>query len=1002
MATDSFSRWPDLDTIFETALALEAEERETFLDRRCGGDPDLRAEVDALLAAVDASSQFLEDRGSLLQRLKEAREEASGLDLAEGAQVGPYRLLGEIGRGGMGVVYLAERADGQFEQRVALKLLGGWAQALGEEQRFQRERQILARLQHPNIARLLDGGITRDGRPYFVMDHVDGVAIDRYCDLERLGVRARLEIFLSVCSAVELAHRHLVVHRDIKPGNVLVTAEGTPKLLDFGIAKLLQAEDAGAPADVTRSGLHPMTPEYASPEMVRGGAITTASDVYQLGVLLYQLLAGSPPHELRGRTPGEIERTVGTVDPERPSVVVARPHGAQDGDKEMGGTPPHRFVHARQTADTPGIPTAVPAAVFPDHRPEAIARARGTTPDGLRRQLRGDLDTIVLKALRKESERRYGSVEEMARDIRRHLEGRPVLARPDTFAYRTGKFVHRHWFGVGTTVTAMALMAGFAVAMARQAERTAQERNRAEQVTEFLAGLFRSSDPGVSLGDTLTVRHVLDRGAVRIRAELADQPEVRARLLEVMGDVYSSLGLYGEARPILEEALTIQRARLGPDDPRLASSLSALGHLLLGQRDMTGAEALFREQLRIARAQWGNGHMETAGSMNDLALVLQGQGRVEEAEPLYRSAISIYRGTPGPLPPNLPVTLTNLGWILMGRGEYAGADSLFREALDIRRHLHPEGHPRIANSLSALASVLSLQERHADAEPLAREALVIRQALFGDAHPSIADALLALAGSLAGQGRLAEAEPVYRASLDMFAGILGKDVPDVARVLSEMSGVLSGLGRNDEGEQAARKALAIYEGRYGKENVSSANARANLASVLQAKGDHAAAICLYREALELLRGVWPQGHPRLARIMAEMGRTEMQRGNPAGAEAYLREALDLRQRLLPEAGRHTARLRLLLGECLLVVEREEEAEALLLEAHATLTMLRGPDDPDAARARSALLRLYESSDRLEDARSLRGGREGTGPGPRPPGSPPQQRPEGTRLPAVTS
>jgi len=928
MATDSFTRWPELDAIFAAALEKDAVERQGFLERSCGADLELRRELERLLSAAEASSEFLEDRAPLLQRLAEAHRSSILPTPEPGQRVGAYRLVREIGHGGMGVVYLAERADGTFEQKVALKLLGGWVRAPAELRRFQRERQILARVQHPNIARLLDGGVSEEGRPYFVMECVDGTAIDRYCDERRLTVRERLELFLEVCAAVELAHRNLVVHRDIKPGNVLVTAEGRPKLLDFGIARLLRDEEEEAEDAVTRTGVRPMTPEYASPEMVEGGPVGTASDIYQLGALLYQLLTGSPPHRLRGRSISEVERVVRTVEVERPSAAVTRA-GADAGVK-------------------------VPSQ-------SGLALVRGTTPDRLRRRLRGDVDNIVLTALRKEPERRYGSVEQLASDVRRHLGGHPVRARPDTLAYRSSKFVLRHRFGVATAGLAAVLLVGFALAMAQQARRTAHERDRAEQVTRFLVDLFQSSDPDAVRGDTLTVRRVLEEGAQRVRTELIRQPEIRATLLSVIGGVDRSLGLHDEARPLLEEAVAIRRQVLDPDDPQLGDALSTLGLLLIDKGDGTAAEPILAEALRIARVSRGDVDTLVARTLNAYALALHVQGRVQEAESLYREASTIYRQAPGAPSVAYADALDNLGWILSSREDYAGADSVFGEALELRRRVLPAGHPAVARSLRALAYVREMEGRYPEAEALARESLELRRALYGEEHQIVADALLALAGSVKWQGRLDEAEALYRESLSVYERILGENTPEVAHVLANLGLTLRDVGRLDDAEVAMRRSLSIYRDRLGNGNVSTMVVANSLGSILERKERLEEAETLYRATLANARDAFPGDHPQVSRLLMSLGWLELVRGDAIEAEPHLREGLAMLRRMYPEGHVAVDRAQVSLGQCLVALQRYQEAEALLLEAYRRLMKVRGGDEPNVARARTALIRLYRES-----------------------------------------
>jgi serine/threonine protein kinase len=431
-------RMKKIEKIFDGALQRSAAERAAFLDRACGDDDNLRREVEGLLAADSRAGEFLEQ--PIAEHGIELRPQGSA---PGGELVGAYRLLRRIGEGGMSEVYLAVRADDEYQKRVALKII---RQDLDREdmlRRFRTERQILAGLDHPNIAKLLDGGTTEGGLPYFVMDYIEGVPVDQYCDRGKLTLRERLELFRSVCSAVQYAHQNLVVHRDIKASNILVTSDGVPKLLDFGIAKLVKPDQFAQQAEYTATWLRPMTPRYASPEQVQGKLVTTASDVYSLGVLLYHLLTGHFPYRLEGRPPTELARLVVEEQPEKPSTAITRVE-----------TDPRARTREPVSADV-------------------VSKARRTQPPQLRRQLAGDLDNIVLMALRKEPQRRYASVEQFAEDTRRYLRGLPVLARQDTLGYRTSKFLRRNWLGVAVATGFVLLLVGFALTMVVQANRIA-------------------------------------------------------------------------------------------------------------------------------------------------------------------------------------------------------------------------------------------------------------------------------------------------------------------------------------------------------------------------------------------------------------------------------------------------------------------------------------------------------------------------------------------------
>ena len=690
-------------------------------------------------------------------------------------RIGPYRILRELGRGGMGTVYLAARADEQFHKRVALKIIRSGADSEEVVRHFKRERQILAGLDHPNIAKLLDGGTTDDGLPYFVMEHIEGLPLLEYCDARSLAVPDRLRLFQSVCSAVQYAHRNLVVHRDIKPGNVLVAEDGTPKLLDFGIAKLLNPELAGeAP---TATGLV-MTPEYASPEQARGERITTATDVYSLGVVLYELLTGHHPYRLTSRQPLEVLRAVAEQEPERASVAVRRSE---------------------------------------ERTPEQVARDREGTPQTLQRRLKGDLDNILMMALRKEPQRRYASVEAFSDDVRRYLEGLPVKARKPTLGYRTGKFVRRHVLGAAASLAALLLLAGFAVAMAVQSQRVARERDlarkeraTAQRVSAFLVDLFKVSDPSEARGNSVTAREVLDKGVSKIATELKDQPEVRATLMDTMGEVHRNLGLYDQAIALTREALATRQATLGGEHVDVATSLNNLGNALYDKGDYGAAEGLFREALALRRKLLGNEHPDVATSLNNLANVLYRKGDYKGAEELGREALALRRRLYGNEHLDVAKSLNNLGVVLMERGDYDGAEQLYREALALRRKLHGNEHPSVATGLNNLANVLAQKGDWAGAEAVQREALALGRKLHGNEHPGVAFSLSNLAIVLMEQGHYPEAEALHREALAMRRKLLGNESPNVAMTLTGLAETLCRAGRSAEAEPHAREAIAVF------------------------------------------------------------------------------------------------------------------------------------------------------------------------------------------------
>lgn len=675
-----------LERLFQEGRRIPPEERAAFLDDACADDAALRRELEELLQAdLEAEDSAFLERG-VVEWLPDTLPVA---DDRVGRRVGPYLLLRLLGHGGMGDVYLGVR-DQPFVRQTAVKIIRHGMATAEVRQRFEMERQILASLDHPGIARLLDGGVTDDGLPYFAMEFIEGQPITDYCDARRLDVPARLRLFQAVCRAVHYAHQNLVLHRDLKPSNILVTPSGEVRLLDFGIAKLLGPDLSPLDGTLTRTGFRMMTPEYASPEQARGEPLTTASDVYALGVLLYELLTGVRPYRLSRRTTDEILDAVRTQDPERPSTRVTR----QD-----------RILRA-------GEPVR-------DVLPEEVAAARGTTVAGLQRRLRGDLDNIVLMALRKEVHLRYHSAEQLAEDITRYLSQQPVVARPATAGYRVRKFVSRHRAGVLASVLVLvSLVAGLGTAL-WQAEVAQRERDRAESarvqaeqalaqseaVTGFLTSLFEASDPYASGGREITARALLDQGVDRV-ASLADQPLLQARMLDVFGWVFRGMGRYDRAQQLLEEALAVKQAQPGADPLDVARSMYTLADVLRRRGDYDRAEVHYRRVLDIRRAHLEPDHPDLAYTLHGLALLLMQRGDLEGAEPLFREALAGIDRVFGQESAEWPTYAYNLAELLRRQGRHAEAEPLFRQVLDRQLHLLGPEHPDVGRTRVGLGGLL--------------------------------------------------------------------------------------------------------------------------------------------------------------------------------------------------------------------------------------------------------------------------------------------------------
>jgi serine/threonine-protein kinase len=750
-----------VEALFFAVLEREPGERETFLAAACGEDLDLRRDVESLLAADARSSSFLAPPPA-------ASESAPDPDA--GRIVGPWRLLRPIGAGGMGRVYLGERADGAFTKQVAVKLLHAGLDTEDILRRFRHERQVLAALEHPGIARLIDGGAAADGTPYLVMEFVDGTPIDRYADERGLTIDERLALYLRVCAAVQYAHRQLIVHCDLKPSNILVTPEGEVKLLDFGIAKML----AGTEGDgaVTTSAIPAMTPSYASPEQIRREATSTATDVYSLGIVLYELLTGTSPYGEGARSRSAVERALAQTQPQRPSAVA-----------ELGAT--------------------------------ALAAREGGARR-LARRLAGDLDNIVLMALRKEPERRYSSVEQLADDIRRHRERFPVRARPDTFAYRLRSFARRHTLGIAAAVGLLGLLLAFSALLAVQLRQTRAARDRAhheavvaQQTANFLEGLFRVSHPNEARGRTITAREILDRGAQRIEADLAGQPLVQARLLRTIGNVYANLGLHDEALPRLERAIALLAATPGTEPLDLAAALDALANLLRMTGDTRGALARAEEALALRERALGTEQLAIAASLNNVAILRTHIGDLEGARTLLARAVAIRERSEGPNDPELAVPLYTLANIEFARGDYAAARPLYARTLDIWSATLGEDHPRVAAAIASLAQIASEEGRHAEAESLHLRALDITIAVFGPEHDETGVALANLALGRKNAGDLVGArEPALRA-IAVLEQALGPEHEKVAAALLTLGALDAAGGAPDRAEPSYRRALAI-------------------------------------------------------------------------------------------------------------------------------------------------------------------------------------------------
>ncbi len=804
--------WEKANEILLEALGLAAEERSEYLDRACRGATALREEVQSLL---DADEGILEQ----IDRSPIGLLSPSPIDFQNGERLGPYQIEQELGRGGIGAVYLASRADGEYSSKVAIKVLKRGMDSDEVIRRFRIERQILANLKHPNIAELYDGGTTPDHRPYLVMEYVDGEPIDRYCDQRRLGIGDRLELFLDVCAAVQLAHRNLIIHRDIKPGNILVDPEGKPKLLDFGIAKLLEPSSG---QESTATGLRPMTPHYASPEQAWGNPVTTASDVYSLGVLLFELLTGRCPYRPATGEAARL-RAICEEDPPRLDTAALQRPGQ---NRRCGGE-------------------TLPSV-------EELGRYRGLEPKRLARRLRGDLDNITRKALRKEPEHRYPSVEAFAQDIRRHRSGLPVMARRHTFVYSASKLFARRRRELALASLVGVLLVAFLADRHQQQKQTALERDRAVQISSFLGNLFAIRDLREAKGAGLTMKEVLDHGAEKLENELDIQDELEAELLLRISDGYHALGLFDSALPLQQKAVNLIRAAEGPRHLSTGRALAALAATYGNIGRYAEAEAGLRESLDIARASAGDRSQEALYATNALAAALMDQGHYADAEPLFRDSLEKVRQIHGEQSRALAAVMGNLGVLLYKKGDYEESEKQLNRAVAISAPVFGPEDPMTSSQRFHLGYLYLLQRSLPEAEELLLEVLATYRRKLG-AHPAVARTLHALSQLRREQGKLMEAEDLGLEALEMRHRFRGPDHPAYADSLVGLAEIHLLRSEVAQAQDKIAEAQAIYAQTLPANNWRAAHADAVDASRLLAQGQTEEARALLQQCVPILR-----------------------------------------------------------------------------------------------------------------------------------------------------
>ena len=906
--SSSVRRWQRLEALFHDAAELTGTRRERFL---ADVDEELRPELLRLLAAEDEAGEFMEE-GPVGQ-----------MPMTMPERLGPYRLVEPIGEGGAGTVYLARRDDEAFAQEVAIKILRRERVDADLLRRFQSERQILAGLDHANIAKILDGGRTEDGLPYFVMELVKGEPLDAYCRARHLDVKERLELFRKVCGAVHHAHQRLIVHRDLKPGNILVTADGEPKLLDFGIAKLLDPDQLPVLQATTR-WYRPMTPRYASPEQIQGKTVTTRSDVYSLGVILYELLTDRPAYRVDGHRLQDLERAVMSAQVLAPSLAVL-----QTEDRSSESTSPE--------APSPKAPSL----------------------KALSRRLAGDLDTIALKALRKEPSRRYGSVVQLSSDVRRHLQGMPVQARPDTWRYRAGKLVRRRPWESAAALLFVVMSLTLVTFLALQTQRLATERDEAQRqrdsksrLLDFMQSIFYGVDPVVSGETRLTAMELIDRGAGRLE-EFDDDPETQAALQFALGKIYFENAQISLAEPLFQSAVDTLRAEQDADEENLIEALKFLGITFRRQMRYDEAEVVQLEVLNRRRDLHGAGSLEELNSMIDLAVIYSWTQRQEKALETYQKALDGYRAADAMETVDATTILNNMGTTLLRLDRLEEAERAYAESLRLRIEvLGPNEHYTLSTRAN-LANVLVKQRRLREAGEHLDVLCPEKIRIFGEDHEEAQFCRLLQIKTARLEGRWDEARELLE-RLEGYWPIGEGELVAWTAVAMERSRFSLDALELDRAEKAVRAVLEALSTRVSDTHPMRLLAAAQLVAVLAAKGEPS------QEAFdlqtEILKAKGPQhgwGHFRLAYDLSRLALLQARLG---ATEKHLHVSDDALERLdqapAPPADQ-VAAMWTERAEILELLSRSDEAATAREQAYSIFSAVFGKKHPIAKRLKSA-------------------------------------------------
>lgn len=968
-------QWKQISNIVDTALELSAEERSNYIESKCLGKPQMKREVTELLRAIDQSSaeNYLEDLNDYPHHLAwEISKTETGTFTSSliGTDIGPYKIVDLIGHGGMGSVFLAERADESFTQKVAVKILRRGMDTPSNIARFQRERNILAKMNHQNIARLMDGGMTEDNLPYLVMEYVKGDTLYDYCDKHQLPVEERLDLFKSICEAVQQAHNNAIIHRDLKPSNILVTVNREVKILDFGIAKLLEPENPDTELYQTRTGAHILTPAYAAPEQLSHRSITTKTDIYTLGTLLYELLAGASPFDTATKNISEIENQIRKEDPPEPAA---------------------RFDELES------------------RRRKKLALHRKLSAKSLKSKLRGDTSAIILKALRKNPKERYDTVNQLLEDLERLDNHLPLIAKEDTFRYNTSKFIKRH-------KTALSIATGFLVLITafvffytwqinQERKRAQLEAQKARKVSSFLTSLFRMGNPAHHPANTITATTLLERGRNRLKS-LNNQPEVQAQLSSVIGSAYLELGRYNQAKPLIKQSQKLRKNFSGTSSPEYAEALKNHGILQRKMGNYAKAESLQQEGQAIYQSAPQTSHLIMASSLNELGWTVYKNGDYKRADSLYIKALQHIEKSPEPAEEKRANILVNRSSVLRKMEKLEKAERLAKKGLSLRRKVFGDIHPDVAVAYNDLGLILDNQEKHEQADSLYHRGLNISKRLYNKPHPDITTTLYNIGTLYREQKKYNKAQNYLSKTLDMEQQLLGKNHPSVAITLSQLASIAREMEKFEKAVKLSRRELSIRKQNLNNTHPGIARAYHDLGLIMQEWGKANRADSLYHKSLEIEKQLYQAPHRSIASTLSNLGNLHMKVENYKKAESYLlrafrmnrkvfdithpeiTETLDELARLYQKIGKEGSNLISLLedalqikgqtpkenkwqeaysdilqGKALLAIDKYKYSEQLLIQGYRTLKKEQNPPENYRQKALGYMAELYKQWDK---------------------------------------